>query len=79
MTHRVMIEFVVEVPDENVAKDVLTRLAREHHARLCEVLQSVTGYTPIQVPGRNGIFVAIEPVTWDGKERDWVGPDDGDE
>jgi len=76
MTHRVMIEFVVEVPDENVAKDVLTRLAREHHARLCEVLQSVTGYPPIQMPGRHGIFVAIEPVTWLEKERDWVGPDE---
>jgi hypothetical protein len=76
MTHRVMIEFVVDVPDENVAKDVVTRLAREHHARLCEVLQSVTGYAPIQVPGRQGIFVGIEPVEWDDKERDWVGPDD---
>jgi len=76
MMHRVLIEFVVDLPNPDVARDVETRIAREHHGKLCDVLQSVTGYEPLQAPGRSGLFVATEPVTWNPGEGDWVGPDD---
>ena len=79
MMQRVLIEFVVEIPSLDVAKDVETRIAREHQARLCDVLQSVTGYPPIRQPGKTGIYVATEPVTWNEAEQFWVGPDDGDD
>jgi len=79
MMQRILIEFVVEIPNPDVAKDVETRIAREHQARLCDVLQSVTGYPPIRQPGKPGIYVATEPVTWNEAEQDWVGPDDVDE
>ncbi len=79
MMQRVLIEFVIDIPNMGVAGDVETRIAREHHARLCDVLQSVTGYQPLQAPDRVGLYVATEPVTWDAAERDWIGPDDVDE
>ena len=79
MTHRVLIEFVVDVPNPGVARDVETRIVREHGARMCETLKSVTGYDPLSAPGRVGLLVAIEPVTWDAAERDWIGPDDNGE
>lgn len=82
MRQRILIEFAVEVPSEAVAGDVVTRIGREHSARLCEVLQSVTGYEPLSAPGRRGLQVGTEPVTWDPVEQDWVGSDDlveGDE
>ena len=79
MFQRVLIEFVVEIPNPDVAKDVETRIAREHQARMCDVLQAVTGYQPIQAPGRPGLHVATEPVTWNEAERDWIGPDDVDD
>ena len=75
---RVLIEFVVDVPNEGVAGDVVTRIAREHHARLCDVLQSVTGYKPLQTPERAGLYVAVEPVTWNAAEQDWIGQDEDD-
>jgi hypothetical protein len=74
-----MIEFVVEVPNADVAGDVETRVAREHHDRLCETFKSVTGYEPHRAPGRPGFYVATEPVTWSESEQDWVGPDDEDD
>ena len=76
MMQRVLIEFVVDIPSPNVAKDVETRIAREQQARLCDVLQSATGYQPLQAPGRPGLYVATEPVTWNDAEREWIGPDD---
>ena len=76
---RVLIEFVIEIPNPDVAKDVQTRIAREHTARLCDLFQSVTGYPPIRQPGKPGINVATEPVTWNEAERDWIGPDDDDD
>ena len=78
MMQRVLIEFVVDVPNADVAKDVETRIGREHHARLCDLLQSVTGYQPIKTPGQAGLYVSSESVTWDEAERDWIGEDDGD-
>lgn len=78
MFQRVSIEFVVEVPNADVAGDVKTRISREHSARLAEVFTSVTGYTPLRQPGTGGFSLATEPVTWDAAERDWVGPDDDD-
>lgn len=79
MLQRVLIEFVVDIPNPDVARDVETRLYREHQARLCDVLQSVTGYQPLQAPGRLGLRVATEPVTWNEAEQDWVGPDNDDD
>ena len=80
MMQRVLIEFVVDLPNMDVASDVETRIGREHQARLCDVLQSVTGYQPLQIPGRLGLYVVTEPVTWDEDEQDWIGPeDDGDD
>ncbi len=76
MNTRVLIEFVVGVPNKSVAGDVQTRLTREHHTRLCEVLTAVMGYKPIQVPGKTGVFVALEDVTWDAEKQDWVGDSD---
>lgn len=77
MNVRILIEFVVDIPNNGVARDVLTRLTREHHARLCEVLTSVMGYEPLQVPGKTGVLVALEEVTWDG--QDWVSSEDEDD
>ena len=79
MMQRVVIEFVVEIPNPDVAKDVETRIGREHHSRLCDVFQSVTGFQPIRTPGKPGIYVSTEPVTWNETERDWIGPDDNDD
>ena len=79
MFQRVLVEFVVEVPNPDVAKDVATRISREHTARLADVLQNITGYQPIRTPGAPGFFLATEPVTWNEAEKDWVGPDDGDD
>ena len=79
MQQRVLIEFVVEVPNADVARDVETRIAREHTAHLCEVFQSVTGYQPLRTPGNGGFYLATETVTWDEAEQDWVGPDDDDD
>ena len=76
MMQRVLIEFVVDIPNPDVARDVETRIGREHQARLCDVLQSVTGYQPLQAPDRPGLNVASEPVTWDEAARDWIGPED---
>jgi hypothetical protein len=79
MMQRVLIEFVVEVPNADVAGDVETRIGHEHQARLVDVLRSVTGYQPLQAPGQVGLYVASEPVTWNAAEGDWIGPDDDDE
>ena len=79
MMHRVLIEFVVDLPNPDVARDVTTRIAREHHARLCDVIKSVTGYEPLQTPNRAGLFVATEPVTWNASEKIWIGEDDDDD
>ena len=79
MMQRVLIEFVVDLPNHDVAADVATRISREHTARLCDVLQSVTGYQPLMTPDRPGLYVATEPVTWNADEREWVGPEDEDE
>jgi hypothetical protein len=77
--HRVLIEFVVDVPHKGIAKDVEKRLAQEHHERMCEVIKSVTGYVPLQFPGQPGILVVSEPVTWSDAAQDWIGPDDDDD
>src|SRR2546422_1010692 len=69
MLHRVSIEFAVDVPNEDIARDVETRLSHEHVARLCEVLQSVTGYEPLRAPGQQGLYVGTEPVTWSATEQ----------
>jgi hypothetical protein len=79
MMQRVLIEFVVDIPNPDVANDVETRIAREHQARLCDVLQSVTGYQPLQAPGRTGLYCGSEPVTWNEAEQEWIGQDDGDD
>jgi len=76
MMQRVLIEFVVEVPNMDVAGDVETRIGQEHQALLVDVLRSVTGYQPLQAPGKPGLYVGSEPVTWNAAESDWVGPDD---
>jgi hypothetical protein len=76
MLQRVTIEFVVDVPNEGVARDVETRIHREHHGRLCDALQSVTGFTPLLAPGQQGLAVGSEPVTWNAEEQDWVAVDD---
>lgn len=80
MLQRVTIEFAVDVPNEGVARDVETRLLREHHALLCEVLQSITGHAPLYAPNQRGISVGSETVTWNTEEKDWVALDeDGDD
>ena len=79
MYQRVLIEFVVEVPNEGVTRDVQTRIAKEHTARLGDVFQSVTGYQPVRKPGVPGFYCALEPVTWNEAEQDWIGPDDVDD
>lgn len=76
MMQRVLIEFVVDVPNANVADDVETRLVREHHAKLCDVLKSVMGYMPLRTPGQPGLLVSHEPVEWNETEQDWNGEDD---
>jgi hypothetical protein len=73
MKLRVLIEFVVDVPNEDVAHDVETRLTREHHERVREVLASVTGFTPIFTPTQPGYGVMLEAVEWSDKAKDWVG------
>lgn len=72
MLQQVLIEFVVDVPNEGVAGDVETRIGSEHAARLCAELQSVTGHEPLRAPGQRGLYVTIEPVTWNPAEQDWV-------
>lgn len=79
MMHRILIEFVIDIPNADVAKDVETRLVREHHANLCQTLTSVTGYEPLQRPGRPGILVAHEFVTWSDSAQDWIGESDDDD
>lgn len=79
MQQRVLIEFVIDIPSMDVATDVETRIGREHQARLCDVIQSVTGYQPLRAPGKPGLFVGGEPVTWNEAEQDWLGQDDVDE
>jgi hypothetical protein len=79
MYQRILIEFVVEVPNPDVARDVETRISREHTARLGDVFQSITGYQPIRSPGQPGFFLATEPVTWNEADKDWIGPDDADD
>ena len=79
MNQRVLIEFVLDVPNADVARDVETRIAREHTARLAETLQSITGFAPFRTPGNPGFFLVTEPVTWNQKEQDWIGPDDDDD
>ena len=76
MLQRVTIEFAVDVPNESVARDVETRIHREHQAHLCDVLQSVTGYAPLLSPEQRGLIVGSEPVTWNTKEQDWAALDD---
>ena len=77
MYQRVVIEFIVEVPNMDIAGDVEKRISEEHTARLGDVFQSITGYQPLRTPGAPGFFLATEPVTWNEAEKDWVGPDDG--
>ena len=79
MMQRVLIEFVIDIPNTDVARDVETRIGREHQARLCDVLQSVTGYKPLQRPDRPGLHVGGEPVTWNEAEGEWVGDEDDEE
>ena len=79
MMQRVLIEFVVEIPNPEVARDVETRIHREHAAHLCDVFQSVTGYQPLRTPSTPGLYVASEPVTWNEVEKEWIGPDDADD
>jgi hypothetical protein len=76
MMHRVLIEFAVDVPNDDVARDVETRIGHEHLARLCDVLQSITGHEPLRAPGQQGLYVGTEPVTWSAAEQDWVALDD---
>lgn len=79
-THRVLIEFVVDVPNDGVARDVETRLTAEHGNRLFDILTSMMGHEPIRAPGKQGMFVSTEPVQWNGKHNEWLGegesPDD---
>jgi hypothetical protein len=76
MLQRITIEFAVDVPNEGVARDVETRIHREHHAHLCDVIQSVTGYAPLLAPDQRGLTVGSEPVAWNAEEQDWVALDD---
>ena len=79
MLVRMLIEFVVDVPNMDVAGDVHTRLAREHHVKVREMLKSVTGFEPFAQPGRPGIAVGGESVHWSAEENDWVSDDDDDD
>jgi len=79
MKVRVLIEFVVEVPNMDVAGDVGTRLTQEHRERLREVFRSVTGFDPLFSPGTPGFGVGLETVEWSDKEKDWIGEDDDDD
>lgn len=79
MTHRVLIEFVVDVPNEGVLRDVETRLTTEHGEHLFGVLTSVMGHEPLRAPGHPGMVVMTEPVHWDKREEEWVGEGDEDD
>jgi hypothetical protein len=79
MNVRVLIEFVVEVPNMDVAGDVGMRLTKEHRERLREVFRSVTGFDPFFSPDQPGFGVGLETVTWNDKEKDWVGEGDDDD
>ena len=79
MMQRVLIEFVVDVPNTDVAGDVMTRLTREHATKMNEMIASVTGFAPMRAPGKPGLLVASEAVTWNEADQDWVGPDDDDD
>lgn len=79
MLHRVLIEFAVDVPDAAVARDVETRLTREHLGRVCETLRAVTGYDPQYAPGKTGLAVWTAPTTWDADDQAWTEPDDDDD
>lgn len=79
MMHRILIEFTVDVPNPDVARDVETRLVREHAPRICEVLRSAMGYDPLNAPGQVGLLVSHEPVVWNAAEGGWIGEDDRDE
>ncbi len=79
MNIRVLIEFVVDVPNTDVAGDVATRLTQEHREKLREVFRSVTGFTPMFSPGKPGYGVGLETVEWNDKEQDWVSEDDDDD
>lgn len=76
MTHRVLLEFGVDVPNADVARDVETRLTREQHEHLRKVLAAVMGHDPLRAPGQPGFLVSLEPVTWDPKEQDWFSADE---
>jgi hypothetical protein len=79
MMQRVMIEFVVDVPNAAVAGDVETRIGREHHDTLCEMLKSVTGYVPLCAPGQPGLLFDTEFVTWDAHSQEWINPASDDD
>lgn len=79
MMHRVLIKFAVDVPNSAVARDVETRLTREHVGRVCETLRDVTGYDPQFAPGRTGLTVWTAPATWDEDEGAWAVPDDDED
>ena len=79
MYQRFLIEFAVEVPNGDVAGDVVTRLSRENYERMRDTLTSVTGFEPLRAPGMVGYLLAHEIVTWNDKEKDWIGPDDVDD
>lgn len=79
MMHRVLIEFTVDVPSADVARDVETRLTREHLGRVCETLRAVTGYDPLCAPGQTGMTVWTAPTTWDADEQEWTAPDDDED
>lgn len=76
MQHRVLIEFVVDVPSAEVAKDVRTRLVHEHQTRLCEVLTAVMGHPPLRAPDQVGLRVFLEPVAWSNTAQEWIVDDD---
>jgi hypothetical protein len=79
MYQRFLLEFAVEVPNSDVAGDVVTRLSRENFDRMRDTIASVTGFQPLRAPGAVGYLLAHEPVTWNDKEKDWIGPDDLDD
>lgn len=76
MLERFYIEFVVDLPNKGVVKDVEIRLTRENLPQVVTAIQAAIGYEPLCQPGQRGINVGHDEVKWDSKAKGWRGDAD---